>query len=321
MEQATGTIPSQESPLTRDLFERTPIRTTAMFTFALGLICIGYYAVYFILYRAENISYGLLAIAILFTGLMYAHLTELQHELLHSHAFRSLKVNRILGFIAGIFTINSYSHYKYLHLIHHRHLGTYKNSEFFEYSESGLNSWPKLVIASFSLKRYSRIFTIIISLLNGGTLSDISNKDAANKSKEEYLLYFFLLLSAICVSVYLNNFFLLFAWAIPVLFVAEPAHFFIELPEHFGLNADSDPDIFQNTRTINTSVLFNWYTNGNNLHVAHHHAPGIPMRRCGTYQSSILNQQKHIEDSYWCFYSKVINGNIIQANELEELAC
>jgi fatty acid desaturase len=112
---------------------------------------------------------------------------------------------------------------------------------------------------------------------------------------------------------FLKSPWILYGWLIPCVFVAEPIHFFIELPEHYGLNTQTNPDVFSNTRTIlHVSSFFRWFTNYNDLHTAHHFLPMVPMENLPALQPKIEHWIKPIckEETYFEFINKIIRGVI-----------
>ena len=82
------------------------------------------------------------------------------------------------------------------------------------------------------------------------------------------------------------------------------------VPEHFGLNTQSDPDVLANTRTISASRFAQWLTNYNNLHTAHHYHQGVPMARIEDLHALIADRVVTVESSYWHFYRSVLTGRI-----------
>jgi fatty acid desaturase len=102
-----------------------------------------------------------------------------------------------------------------------------------------------------------------------------------------------------------------FAWWIPALVVAEGVHFLIEMPEHFGLNTVTQPDVLANTRTIRASRLVRWFVNGNDLHTAHHYHHGVPMCNVENLHKLIADRIV-VERSYWSLYKDILAGRIKQ---------
>jgi fatty acid desaturase len=242
--------------------------------------------------------------------LLGAHLVELQHECLHGHAFRSPALNRVFGVICGLFMMSSYSHYRYDHLRHHAYLGTEKNLEHFNYRFSNLDSIWGFARAFFDLSRFKRVFGIACRGLIGASVPGIGKDNYARAVKQEYLLFVAILLATVAYSVVTGSWFFALAWWLPALLVSEGVHFMIEMPEHFGLNTQSDPDVLTNCRTIQTSKSVQWFVNGNDVHTAHHYHHGVPMCNVRTLHEMIKPKIGVVESSYRSFYWAVIRGQI-----------
>lgn len=84
----------------------------------------------------------------------------------------------------------------------------------------------------------------------GGSLLGRKGGQATDgqKIRTEYIAFAVVLAATVAVSVVAGSWIVLVARAVPALLIAEPTHFMIELPEHFGLNSQSDPNVLTNTR-------------------------------------------------------------------------
>jgi len=133
---------------------------------------------------------------------------------------------------------------------------------------------------------------------------------AARKIRTEYLGFATVLVGAIAFTVLAESPYLLLVWVLPTLVVAEPTHFLIELPEHFGLNTQTDPNVLSNTRTVRAGRFAKWFTNGNDLHTAHHFHQGVPMAQVPRLHSLIEDRIETVEPSYWSFYRAVATGRL-----------
>jgi fatty acid desaturase len=289
--------------LPRSLFHKRPLRFVAKFAFAFTVVVGGYAAM------IVGVPWPLQVLAAMVLGLMYAHLVELQHETLHEHAFNSRRLNRISGFLCGLFMLSSYSHYKYDHLRHHASLGTNTNREFFNYRFRELDSPAGFVRAAWHLGRYVDVFRDIARSLAGRPIPGVRRRDNG-RIQTEYRLFALALLGAVLFTALTGSLLLVFAWLLPLIVVSEPTHFLIELPEHFGLDTQDDPDVLANTRTVRTGRLATWFTNSNNLHTAHHYHQGVPMTNVPKLQDLIEPKVRAEESSYLSFFRKVIAGEI-----------
>jgi fatty acid desaturase len=290
--------------LPQELFERQSGQFLAKMGFAYALIAAGWVAI------AMNFHLVVSAAAVVVIGLMYAHLVELQHECLHEHAFRNRELNRVFGFLCGMFMFSSFSHYKYEHLRHHALLGRDENKEFFNYRFNRLDSPLGFVRGAWHLGRYADVLRHVARALTSRSIEGVKRPTTDRRIKAEYRLFVAMVVAAIGFTVLTGNPLLVLAWLVPLLLVAEPTHFLIELPEHFGLNTQHDPSVLSNTRTVKAGPFFTWFTNGNNLHTTHHAHPGVPMENVPVLSAQIHEHFEVVEDSYWSFYKKVVLGEV-----------
>jgi fatty acid desaturase len=95
-------------------------------------------------------------------------------------------------------------------------------------------------------------------------------------------------------------------WVLPLLLVAEPVHFWVELPEHFGCDLTT-MNVLLNTRTIRGSWLSFWFTNGNNFHVEHHLYPRIAIDKLPRVHATLRDDLQFFDRSYWSFLRMVLS--------------
>jgi fatty acid desaturase len=292
--------------LPRDLFVRMPARFVAKFSFAMLVILGGWLAI--VVFQ----NWLIVPIVIITNGLMYAHLVELQHECLHGHAFNSVRLNRLFGVLCGVFMMSSHSHYRYDHLRHHAHLGTPENKEHFDYRFQNLDSVPGFARSFFDLSRYKRVTRLTLLALGWRHLPGIDKASYDRDIKQEYILNFALLVAGIVYTWQYGSSLVALAWWLPALLVSEGTHFLIEMPEHFGLNTQTDANVLTNTRTVNTSPIVSWLVNGNDIHSAHHYHQGVPMCNVRRLNGMIKARLSVVAPSYRSFFSDVLAGRIRQ---------
>ncbi len=294
----------------REMFQRKPALFLLKFFFAIGIIATGTAAMFF------YPTWPVIAVAVIVNGMMFAHLIELQHECMHGHAFRSPGANRFFGVASGIFIMSSHSHYRYDHLRHHAYLGTERNTEHFNYRFQNLDSVFGFARAFFDLSRYKRVFSIIWMGVTGKPIPGIEKDKYDRDIKHEYYIYLSLVVLSIAYTVYSGSWLVALAWWIPALIVAEGVHFLIEMPEHFGLNTQTQPNVLSNTRTIRTWPIVAWFVNGNDLHTAHHYHHGVPMCNIKALHNLIADQIVVVEPSYFSLYKNIIAGKVVHPRDI-----
>lgn len=234
-------------------------------------------------------------------GVMFAHALELQHQCLHYQGFESKALNRFIGFVLGLPMLVSFSHYRFKHLHHHRHLGRKTDLEFFTYNSSG-----NIKLGSFlwDLSGLSQLRSAVINILTAFGFLEQCDEHLTAEARFEYILITLVLGAALAVNPIATFQF----WIAPLLFIAGPAHFLIEIPEHLFCERGST-DVYRNTRSIRGSSFSRWLTNANNFHVEHHRKPSLPFAKLRSeYEQTPAKMHRHQEDSYFCFYAKVVRA-------------
>lgn len=253
----------------------------------------------------------LFTLGLLVQGAMYVHLIELQHSVLHGHVFVSNKISRTVGFFLGLPMLISYSDFQYRHLRHHKFLGTEFNTETFSYQYDNINSLFGFFKAALDYSRALTFCERVFLATIGETVSDGQNAVMEERISQEYRLFGTILLCTVIYSVLTVNFWPLLIWLAPLL-VAEPIHFLLELPEHFGLPARSNTNVFENTRIWGGSSFARWYTHNTNLHLVHHFNQNVPMDNLDELEQIIAQHipEASRSESYPGFYRQVISGEL-----------
>ncbi|WP_392533991.1 fatty acid desaturase family protein [Nostoc sp. C117] len=253
-------------------------------------------------------------------GLMFAHSVELIHELGHHVLFFNERINRWLGVVLGFPMLVSFSRYKALHGFHHRALGTPEDKESFNYSYESLTSLPGFLFHLSMLGHYSNSLNLMRASVFGEIREENVPSSVLQRIRNEFRLMAALLLIMLVLSIWLQTSIFVDIWLIPLLLSASIAHALIELPEHLGCDSKTT-NLFQNTRTIRTSKLMNWYVNGNNFHVEHHINPSWPIDRLSELHNQVALQIEHLEPSYWAFYRKFLSNlyhrSVRQKNQVD----
>lgn len=257
-------------------------------------------------------SLPLILIGMFVQGSMYVHMLELQHSALHLHAFKSPKISRIVGFLLGLPMMVSYSYYQYVHMKHHKWLGTQDNSETFTYNDGELGTKLGFLKGMFDYSRLAGVSKNIWKAFAGQNISDAANPMMEERIRQEFRLFGWSLLAAAIVSGILQSVWPLALWLLPLI-ATEPVHFLMALPDHFGLPAHSNPNVFKNTRTIRGTWFSHWFTNYSTLHMAHHYNQNVPIENIEELQKLIESevQPETVSQTYPDFFKGVITRRLI----------
>ena len=265
-------------------------RSSALFFFKLcvwsALLLGGGYLAMFVPGWSKALGFVLLALGI-------AHGVELQHQALHHTGFRSVALNRGVGFLLGLPILISFSHYRDRHLHHHKHVGTDDDSEFFQYSKENNDNRLALIANLLMLPHWRRVGGLCIAAWSGRDIGRVYRPSNERPIRMEYRLFALYACAVLAGAILVGGVFWLFVIG-PLL--AAPVHTLIELPEHLG--CDKSESIFQNTRTIRSNRFMTWLMNGNNYHVEHHLLPAVIPERLHLLHAHIHGEITFLNESY-----------------------
>jgi fatty acid desaturase len=248
-----------------------------------------------------------IVLGVFLIGATYTHMVELQHQCLHHSAMLHPADHRRFGFPLGALMLVSFSHYRVRHLQHHRYLGTDQDTEFFGFDTRQPLTPGALFRGLFDYMRLVHAVADMVRCWRGtwrytdGQISERMHRHVIT----EYRVLSVLVLAAGAIAAAGHWRLVLLLWVAPLLLVATPLHFLVELPEHIGCDNDSQ-DVLRNTRSITGSRLSNWYTNGNNLHIEHHATMAVPINRLPERHAAVLAAAAYTNRTYWEFYRGVL---------------
>jgi fatty acid desaturase len=206
-------------------------------------------------------------------GIIIVHHFSLQHECCHYTAFKTRKLNDIIGSICGFSIMLPHQHFRYEHCGHHTYTNLKgKDPEILELPISVYKYiW---YISAFSYWK-SKFFSIYIHCR--GQLSEeehkfIPKQEQTTIFKEARIMVLLYLL--IFIACILTNFWIpLWFWLLP-LFMGEPVMRAIRLTEHVGRpNVD---DLKENTRSSLVMYPMKFLCWNMNYHAEHHYAASVP---------------------------------------------
>ena len=206
-------------------------------------------------------------------GIVIVHFFSLQHECVHYTAFRTRKLNDVLGNICGFAIILTNQQFRYEHCNHHSY--TQLKGQDPELIELPISVWKYLWYISsipYWHNKFLQIFRNAAGRLNAEDRSFISKHEAPIIFREARVML--ALYAAILLLCFVTGWFgPLWFWIIP-LFMGEPVMRFIRLTEHVGRpNVD---DMKENTRTSMVSWPSQFLSWNMNYHAEHHYAASVP---------------------------------------------
>ncbi|GAB0119354.1 fatty acid desaturase [Acidisoma sp. 7E03] len=226
------------------------------------------------------------------------------HETTHRTPFRSLWLNRTVGWVAGFVLILPPEGFRLFHMAHHRHTQDPAQD-------------PELIGAPpLTRGRYLWLLTGIpywISQISGlfrtaGGRADLPWIPPSSRPTVvwEARLYLALYLLLAALGLVFRSTLPLLLWVIPVLLV-QPVLRAVLMAEHKGCPENGDR--MANTRTTLTGRFFGLIFWNAHLHIEHHFAPGVPFHALPRLHAMLQPHLKTVAPGYRAAH-RAIRGSI-----------
>jgi fatty acid desaturase len=206
-------------------------------------------------------------------GIILVHHFSLQHECCHYTAFKTRKLNDILGHICGFSIMLPNQHFRYEHCDHHTYTQLKgKDPELIELPMS-LNKYLWYISAfPYWKNKFSEIYRHLKGQLRAEEINFIPKQEQKTIFREARVMVLLYILILFTCTIY-NFWAPLWYWWLPVM-LGEPVMRAIRLTEHVGRpNTD---DLKENTRSSLVSLPMQFLSWNMNYHAEHHYASSIP---------------------------------------------
>lgn len=214
----------------------------------------------------------LLVPAMLLQGLTLVSLFAPIHECIHATAFRTRRLNQIVGFLVALPTLLNADFYRHFHMAHHKYCQDPAR-------DPELQPPPPDSRAAYLLRvsgllywraRIQQLFAMALGRFEAFDFILESDRPAVRRSVLLMLAVYAAILAA---SIATGSLVALYFWIFPVL-LARPFLQLYLLSEHTGCSADDD--VLRNTRTTLALWPIRLMMWNMPFHTAHHLYPQIP---------------------------------------------
>lgn len=207
------------------------------------------------------------------------------HETLHGHLFASRRANRAVGVVAGATVGLPFSVYRSYHLGHHQYSCTKDDPEGLPY-RFGSKLYYLLVPIGGPLFAVQFVWWTLRSIAGRPPVFVRSQRQQRAVVADGLLGIAFY---AAMVLLGLHSFEMLLAlWLAPWLLAVVVLEPLVLIPEHYGAEEADAALALRTTRTVRSNPLVGWVYWRNNLHTAHHVAPGAVPQDIATVSATLV---------------------------------
>lgn len=266
-------------------------------TFRLLMIVLCYAALWVVNERTTGI--GLSLVVMVVQGFILAGSINLAHECIHGHFYESRKLTNVVGEVSAALHLISFRRYKEDHLLHHRYVGTSRDTE----DSSSFDTLAQYLAAMLSMgflrKGVGKIYEEFRKLCLAGEMTQFMRRNWPP-------LVFFL---GAAVLMLFHTETILRNYLVPIAF-ANFWIFFFGLPEHYDCSLGKDWK--ENVRSTSSNFFVQFFQWGANWHAHHHRFPGTPSPQFAWKHPELKMHLKHQESSYTLWHIRLIRKLISQ---------
>jgi fatty acid desaturase len=243
-------------------------------------------------------------------GLVIVHLFAAQHECAHRTAFRTRRLNDLVGWVLGAIIMLPHFYFRWEHTDHHTYTHDTKRD-------------PQLISQPLSLWAYAFYLSTLpywwgflrpfARHLCG--LLDADEKRFVPTSERSKVIWeargmLALYSIVITLSVTFKTDVWLVFWLLPRL-LAEPFMRFVRMTEHVGRPTNS-ADLLENSRTCIVWPPLRWLAWNMPYHAEHHLSPAVPFHALPALHEELRAISRRVANGY-CGAHKEILSNIFSA--------
>ncbi|OED41131.1 fatty acid desaturase [Chromatiales bacterium (ex Bugula neritina AB1)] len=246
-------------------------------------------------------------------GIVLVHHFSLQHECIHYTAFKTRKLNDIVGNYCGLVIMLPNRFFRYEHCDHHTYTQqTGSDPEMIPLPQSlwgyiyYLSSIPYWKAKLTELWQHSR------GVMNATEKRFVPKTEIRTLILEARIMLAFYM-SVLLICIVFNWWAPLWYWWLPVI-LGEPVMRAIRMTEHVGRPTLSDLKV--NTRSNQVSPLMQFLCWNMNFHAAHHYASSVPFHALPRLQQK-LKGYIHVEDNGYLGAHKDILSQLLGKKKRE----
>ncbi len=246
----------------------------------------------------------LLVPAMFIHGVVLVHHFSLQHECCHYTAFKTRWLNDVVGHICGLIIMLPNRFFRYEHCDHHTHTQIKgKDTELIEMPTSLGGYFYYLSSIPYWKAKFSELWRHTLGRLEPNEALFVPRQERRAVVFEARLMVVFYCV-IIALSVWSNNFFIVWYWLLPVV-LGEPVMRAIRMTEHVGRPTVSDMKI--NTRSNQVSLPLRFLCWNMNYHAEHHYASSVPFHALPALSHKLNGRLYKEHSGYWGAHKNILS--------------
>jgi fatty acid desaturase len=244
--------------------------------------------------------------AVLLHGFVLALWFAPMHECTHGTAFRTRRLGRFVGLVAGFLIWRPPLYFKYRHAAHHTFT---QNPQEDPDIVRMPRTFREYLAVAFGVSFWSKLGTILVRSALGRfddvERSFIPPEELARVRDETRVFlaaYAGIVVAALATGLGAA---LLLYWVLPRL-ASEPFLRLIRIAEHTG--AAESPDLLRNTRTVIANPVLRFLFWNMPYHAEHHLVPSLPFHALPKLHREARPHLAYVSSSYWAVHRELLGA-------------
>jgi fatty acid desaturase len=196
------------------------------------------------------------------------------HESIHSTAFRTAWLNRLVAFICGLIVVIPPVWFRYFHFEHHRFTHDPERDPELAYAKPG--SMIAYLIYLTGMSIWLSLFRGLVLNALGKGADNFVPQAHRNTVRNEARIFCLIYGGLIVVAAMGAGEIIFWLWVLPMM-IGQPFLRAYLLAEH--MLCPQVPEMLANSRTVTSNVLVRFFTWNMPYHAEHHLLPGVPFYR------------------------------------------
>ena len=239
--------------------------------------------------------------ALVFQGITLVFLFTLLHETSHFTAFKTRRLNTILGWFCALIIFLPPAWFRYFHLAHHRHTNDPEKDP--ELANEKPQNWSGFLwaVSGIPVWRFHirTIFQNAFTDFHYDYLPDRRKPEIRTEARAMIAIYSL----SFSLAVYFNLTEIVWLWLLP-LAVGQPFLRLYLMAEHG--RCPHVANMLENTRTTFTNRLVRWLAWNMPYHTEHHVYPSVPFHQLPKFHEVAKKHLRVTANSYTAFHKETI---------------
>ncbi len=238
-------------------------------------------------------------LALVVHGIQIVFLFTLLHETVHDTPFKSLALNKFVGWVCGFLIFLPPLWFRYFHLAHHRH--THDPEKDPELQGKSVDTVVQYSWVVSGIPVWFFHVKTIVTNATGRASDPFLPASTLKRVRIESRIMLVIYAAILGLSIYFTSAMLFWIWILPIV-LGQPFLRLYLMAEHG--RCPHVANMLENTRTTFTNSIVRWLAWNMPYHAEHHAYPSVPFHKLPEFHKVAKEHLRITENGYTAFHSQ-----------------